>query len=97
MQSTEIIGWFADHPHLYLFLAEQRAQLGAVEATLADRVAALLQGLMAFFGLDADDARPGAYGLVGFVESSCAWWLARCDQPGALSRERFTASVLMLP
>lgn len=88
-----IIGWFADHPNLYLFLREQHNELSAVEATLADRVAVLLQTVMALFGLDGEDAQPGAYGLVGFVESSCAWWLARRDQPGAMSRERFTDSV----
>jgi AcrR family transcriptional regulator len=89
-----IIGLFADHPNYYLFLRDQRTgSLGTVESTLADRVAVLLQGLMMFFGLDGDEAQPGAYGLVGFVESSCAWWLVRRDQPGALSRERFTATI----
>jgi AcrR family transcriptional regulator len=93
--TATIIGWFDEHPNFYAFLREQRnAQaLGAVESTLADRVAMLLQGLMLFFGLDGEQAEPGAYGLVGFVESSCAWWLARRGRPGAMSRERFTASV----
>jgi len=92
---TTIIGWFDEHPNFYAFLRDQRnaQSLGAVEATLADRGAQLLQGLMLFFGLDADQAEPGAYGLVGFVESSCAWWLARRDNPATMSRERFTASV----
>jgi AcrR family transcriptional regulator len=92
-----IIGWFADHPNFYLFLRDRRNEqsLGAVESTLADRVAELLQALMVFFGLDGDDAAPGAYGLVGFVESSSAWWLARRDLPGAISRERFTSSVCL--
>lgn len=90
-----IIGWFDEHPNFYLFLRDQQSaqSLGAVEATLADRVAYLLQGLMLFFGLDGAEAEPGAYGLVGFVESSCAWWLSRRDNPGTMSRERFTRSV----
>ncbi len=90
--TSTIIGWFDDHPNFYAFLRE-RQSLGAVETTLADRVAYLLQGLMVFFGIDSDQAEPGAYGLVGFVESSCAWWLARRDQPETMSRERFTESV----
>jgi AcrR family transcriptional regulator len=92
-----IIGWFADHPNFYLFLRDRRNEqsLGAVESTLADRVAELLQALMLFFGLDGDQAQPAAYGLVGFVESSCAWWLARRDQPATMSRERFTSSVCL--
>jgi AcrR family transcriptional regulator len=90
--TSTIIGWFDDHPNFYAFLRE-RQSLGAVETTLADRVAYLLQGLMLFFGVDADQAEPGAYGLVGFVESSCAWWLARRDQPETMSRDRFTDSV----
>lgn len=88
-----IIGWFDEHPNFYAFLREQQSSLGTVETTLADRVAYLLQGLMVFFGLQSDQADPGAYGLVGFVESSCAWWLARRDRPETMSRERFTESV----
>ena len=90
--TSTIIGWFDEHPNFYAFLRE-RQSLGAVETTLADRVAYLLQGLMLFFGIDSDQAEPGAYGLVGFVESSCAWWLARRDQPETMSRDRFTESV----
>jgi AcrR family transcriptional regulator len=91
--TSTIIGWFDEHPNFYAFLRERQTALGAVEATLADRVAYLLQGLMVFFGVEADQAQPGAYGLVGFVESSCAWWLARRDLPETMSRERFTESV----
>jgi AcrR family transcriptional regulator len=90
--TSTIIGWFDEHPNFYAFLRE-RQSLGAVETTLADRVAYLLQGLMLFFGIHSDQAEPGAYGLVGFVESSCAWWLARRDQPETMSRDRFTESV----
>jgi AcrR family transcriptional regulator len=89
-----IIGWFDEHPNYYAFLRERNNQsLGAVEATLADRVAYLLQALMASFGLHGDDAEPGAYGMVGYVEASCAWWLARRGRPGAMSRDRFTRTV----
>jgi AcrR family transcriptional regulator len=91
--TTTIIGWFDEHPNFYAFLREQQSSLGAVETTLADRVAYLLQGLMLFFGIDADQAEPGAYGLVGFVESSCAWWLSHRDQPATMTRERFADSV----
>jgi AcrR family transcriptional regulator len=91
--TSTIIGWFDEHPNFYVFLRERQSALGAVETTLADRVAYLLQALMMFFGIDSDLAEPGAYGLVGFVESSCAWWLARRDQPATMSRERFEASV----
>jgi AcrR family transcriptional regulator len=88
-----IIGWFDEHPNFYALLREQQTSLGAVEATLADRVAMLLQTLMAFFGMSSDEATPGAYGLVGFVESSCAWWLSHRDKPDTMSRERFTTIV----
>ncbi|MGH8862869.1 MAG: TetR/AcrR family transcriptional regulator, partial [Jatrophihabitantaceae bacterium] len=90
---STIIGWFDQHPNFYSFLRERQTALGAVESTLADRVAMLLQGLMLFFGIDSDQAEPGAYGLVGFVESSCAWWLTHRDSPGTMSRDRFTVSV----
>jgi AcrR family transcriptional regulator len=88
-----IIGWFDEHPNFYAFLRDQRNELGAVEAALAERVATLLQSLTQVFGLDGDQAEPVAYGLVGYVESSCAWWLPRRHAPGAMTRERFTTSV----
>jgi AcrR family transcriptional regulator len=89
---STIIDWFDEHPNFYLFLRE-RQSLGAVETTLADRVAYLLQGLMLFFGIESDQAEPGAYGLVGFVEASCAWWLAKRGLPGTMPRERFAEGV----
>jgi AcrR family transcriptional regulator len=89
-----IIGWFDDHPNYYAFLRERNNQsLGTVESTLADRVAYLLQALMASFGLDGEEAEPAAYGMVGYVEASCAWWLARRETVGAMSRDRFTRTV----
>lgn len=88
-----IIGWFDEHPNFYLLLRERRSELGAVEATLAGRVAAILQALMRFFGLDDTDAAPSAHGIVGYVEASCAWWLTHRAQPCTISRERFSAGV----
>jgi AcrR family transcriptional regulator len=90
-----IIEWSAEHPNLYRVLREQghRRALGAVEATLADRIAVLLQALMVGFGIQGEDAQPSAYGIVGFVEAGCAWWLVRRDQPGAPSRDRFTSTL----
>ena len=41
------------------------------------------------FGLDTEQAEPGAYGIVGLVESSGAWWLAKRTMP----REHFTRFV----
>ncbi len=88
-----IIGWFDEHPNHYAFLREQRTELGTAQEALAEGLVAVLQGLMQVFGLDGDDAAPAAHGLVGYVESSCAWWLPRGAEPGAMSRERFTTSV----
>jgi hypothetical protein len=45
------------------------------------------------FGDNAQDVEPGAYGIVGFVEASCAWWLAKRSLPGTMPREQFTAAV----
>lgn len=83
-----IIGWLDEHPNLYYFLRNRRTgpSLEAVENTLADRVAALLQVFLMFFGIDADRAEPGAFGIVGLVESTGAWWLSR----RTISRERLT-------
>lgn len=77
-----IIGWLDEHPNLYHFLRARRdGGLESVENTLADNVAALLKLLMAFFGVDAEEAEPGAYGIVGFVEAAGGWWLANRTMP----------------
>lgn len=85
---STIIGWLDEHPNLYHFLRNRRngTSLQAVENTLADQVAALLKVFLMFFGIDADKAEPGAYGLVGFVESTGSWWLTR----RSISREKVT-------
>jgi AcrR family transcriptional regulator len=87
----EIVGWLDEHPNLYHFLRSRRtgASLDSVEGTLADNVAALLKTMMVIFGVDSEQAEPGAYGIVGFVESAGSWWL----QKRSMSRERFTELV----
>ena len=86
-----IVQWLDEHPNLYLFLRDRRNghSLETVESTLADQVAALLKIMMMFFGIDDEQAEPGAYGIVGFVESAGAWWLAR----RTISREVFADGV----
>jgi AcrR family transcriptional regulator len=87
----EIAGWLDEHPNLYHFLRSRRAgaSLDSVEGTLADNVAALLKLVLVVLGVDSEVAEPGAYGLVGFVESAGAWWL----EHRTLSRERFVELV----
>lgn len=87
----EIAGWLDEHPNLYHFLRSRRtgASLDSVETTLADTVAALLKLVMIALGIEDEVAEPGAYGLVGFVESAGAWWL----EHRTLSRDRFVAIV----
>jgi AcrR family transcriptional regulator len=83
-----IIGWLDEHPSLYFFLRGRQTgpSLDAVETTLADKVASLLKVFLLSFGLDSDEAEPGAYGIVGLVESTGAWWLVT----RTMSRERIT-------
>lgn len=86
-----IFGWFDEHPNLYFFLRSRRngPGLDAVENTLADRVSELLKLVLVLFGLDGEQAEPGAFGIVGLVESVGSWWLAR----RTLSLEKVTALV----
>jgi AcrR family transcriptional regulator len=83
-----IVGWLDEHPNLYHFLRSRRsgASLDSVEGTLADNVAALLKTIMVLFGIDNEQAEPGAYGIVGFVESVGSWWL----EHRTMSRDRLT-------
>jgi AcrR family transcriptional regulator len=87
----EIVGWLDEHPNLYYFLRDRRngSALETVENTLADQVAAVLKVLLMHVGIDAAKAEPGAYGMVGFVESSGSWWLGQ----RTMSREKFTEFV----
>jgi AcrR family transcriptional regulator len=86
-----VLGWLDQHPNMYYFLRDRRSgsALEAVENTVADKVATLLKMFLMFFGIDAEKAEPGAYGIVGFVESSGSWWLAR----RSMSREKLTEIV----
>lgn len=83
-----IVGWFDEHPNLYFFLRARRNGPGieSIENTLASRVSELLQLLLVVFGLDAEQAEPAGYGIVGLVESIGSWWLAK----RTMSRERIT-------
>ena len=93
--ADEIIGgtlealtvWIEAHPRLYDFLRQRGASgeppLGDVEATIADQLAELLGGFMAWFGLETKLAQPSAQSLVGMVEYTTAWWM----KTGKLTRE----------
>lgn len=74
-----IVGWLDRHPNRYYFLRDRRngAALAVVENGVADRVGALLTTVLTPFGIDAAEAEASAFGIVGFVESSGAWWLSR--------------------
>jgi len=89
-----IVGWLDEHPNLYHFLRSRRtglaSALDSVENTLADSIAGVLKLLMGVFGVDAQEADPGAYGIVGFVEASGGWWLQHRD---AITRDRFAELV----
>jgi AcrR family transcriptional regulator len=86
-----IVGWLDEHPNLYHFLRSRpdSSSLAAVENTLADNVASLLKLVMMFFGIEGEQAEPGAYGIVGFVEA-CGGWLLKNR---TMSRPAFTQLV----
>lgn len=89
-----IIGWLDEHPNLYHFLRSRRdGGLESVENTLADNVASLLKMLLVFFGVEADEAEPGAYGIVGFVEAAGGWWLANRSMPRDVFAEHVCSGV----
>lgn len=82
---TTIFTWLDEHPNQYYFLRAHRSGPGldAVENTLADRVSDLLGLVLTLFGLDAREAEPTAFGIVGLVESVGSWWLPRRGLPRA--------------
>jgi AcrR family transcriptional regulator len=90
-----IIGWLDEHPNLYHLLRSRQtgSSLDSVESTLADNVARLLKLLMMFFGVEGEQAEPGAYGIVGFVEATGGWWLQHRTMPRERVAELITAGV----
>jgi len=92
---TVVVDWLDQHPNLYEFL-RFRGRLGgleAVEVTMADQVAGVLQKFMIAFGVDIDLAEPGAHGVVGMVESTSAWWLQHRPTPRADFIDYLSATV----
>ncbi|WP_375491560.1 TetR/AcrR family transcriptional regulator [uncultured Jatrophihabitans sp.] len=88
---AEIVNWLDRRPNIYRFLRSRRdGGLDSVETTLADNIAVLLQAIMLVLGIDARVAEPGAYGVVGFVESIGGWWLEHHEMP----RDQFTELVV---
>ncbi|MEO9137546.1 MAG: TetR/AcrR family transcriptional regulator [Jatrophihabitans sp.] len=83
---STILTWLDEHPNLYRLLRSRRDGLESVETTLATTIAVLLTVVLGFFGIEAEEAEPGAYGIVGYVEAAGAWWLAN----RSMSREKFT-------
>jgi AcrR family transcriptional regulator len=90
-----IMGWLDEHPNLYYFLRSRRtgASLDSVEGTLADNVAALLKTMMVLFGIQSEQAEPGAYGIVGFVEAVGSWWLEHRTISLDLATDQITMGV----
>jgi AcrR family transcriptional regulator len=88
-----IVTWLDEHPNLYHFLRSRRTgmatALDSVETTLADSISGLLKLIMAALGFGGEEADPGAYGIVGFVEAAGGWWL----QHRTMSKDRFTQIV----
>ncbi len=86
-----VVDWLDQHPNMYYFLRDRRggSALEEVENIVADQLAALLTKFLPFFGIDSEKVEPGAYGIVGFVESSGSWWLAR----RSVSREKLAEIV----
>ncbi len=88
-----IFDWFEQHPNLYFFLRAQRSgpSLDSIESTLAAHIAVILKFMLAVFGVEPDEADPGAHGIVGLVEAMGAWWLGTRsmsrDQMAALASE----------
>ena len=79
-----VASWVEQHPRGYQFLRRRSAGAGpaadavtvadSIQATVADRLAALLTMFMTAFGMRDSAAELGARSLVGLVESSVHWW-----------------------
>jgi AcrR family transcriptional regulator len=91
------LGWVAEHPNLYRFLAQHAYAVRAdrdsgvrdAKAVFAAELTALLARYMAAFGLDTAPAERLIVGVVGLVDATAAWWLERREP----SRETVAAEL----
>ncbi|MFI6865475.1 TetR/AcrR family transcriptional regulator [Nocardia sp. NPDC050406] len=86
------VGWVERHPNLHRFLiaadpqAESSQALAGARDRIGGQLAVLFAGTLTRFGIDANRARPMAFGIIGFVDGLVNSW--RADPASTLTSEQ---------
>jgi AcrR family transcriptional regulator len=95
------VGWAAEHPQLYRFLATQR-QTRALHGARTGRsrfltdVAETLAAYLRAGNLDAEIPDGILAGLMGMVDAAIIWWLDHGDEAGEALVDRLSRHVLLV-
>ncbi len=89
---SAMVRWLTDNAHLYRYLVHRAAEgkdtdedvVGGVRTAIGSQLSTLLAAYMEILEVRQPIADPGAFGIVGFVESATNRWL---DEPGELTRD----------
>lgn len=78
------LGWVAEHPNLYRFVARNAYAMTTphgrpadAKAAFAAEITALTARYMAALGLSTEPAERMIVGVVGLVDSTASWWIDR--------------------
>jgi AcrR family transcriptional regulator len=93
-----LIGLLSEHRHLYRYLTKHAPSARTssqdvvtdIRTAIGEHLTRMFSGYLAQFDVDTRAAAPGAFGLVGLVESAISRWL---DNPGGLSRDELASQL----
>jgi AcrR family transcriptional regulator len=78
------LGWVAEHPNLYRFLAQNAYAIAPqdgpprdAKAAFAAEITAITSQYMAALGIDTAPAERMIVGVVGLVDATASWWIGR--------------------
>jgi AcrR family transcriptional regulator len=79
------LGWVAEHPNLYRFLAQNAFAIVApghgaprdAKAAFAAEITAITSQYMDALGIDSAPAERMIVGVVGLVDATASWWIGR--------------------
>jgi AcrR family transcriptional regulator len=95
---TSHMTWLSEHTHLYHYLSIHahtappagRDPITDIKTAICQHLTLLFGHYLTLFGIDTRVAEPGAYGVVGLVESSAMRWL---EHPATMDHAELSALV----
>ena len=95
---TAFVESVVGHRNLYRFLVAYggEARLIGIRVSVADRLTAMLDEIVAGAQIATDLVQPTAYGAIGIVELTLSWWIQHPEIPRARVVELLTTNIAHL-